>query len=59
MPSISALVLDSHVTCTRITAAILGAPKEEQSGHLEIVTGDDQGSEYRLRVPYDSTILQG
>jgi hypothetical protein len=37
----------------------LGLSKEEQSGHLEILAEDDRRVEYRLQVPFDSTILQG
>jgi hypothetical protein len=33
--------------------------KQQESGHLEILAEDDRRMEYRLHVPYDSTILHG
>ena len=48
------------ISCVYVcVAAQLDFLKEQQSGNLEILAEDDRGNEYRLQVPYDSTILQG
>ena len=43
--------------CTPVAKA--GSRKQQESGYLEILAEDDRRMEYRLHVPYDSTILHG
>ena len=43
----------------RIYAGTMETGSEAQSGSLEIEGEDDSGTTHTVKVPYDSTILQG